>query len=72
MPTEPPITDWAFPGRGLIRGNALADYVREEVGNRPFDKLRIPLGIVATGTLSFSSSPRPVGCSCPALARTCP
>jgi NTE family protein len=45
---ESRLTDWAFPGRGLIRGNALADYVREEVGNRPFDKLRIPLGIVAT------------------------
>ena len=45
---ESRLTDWAFPGRGMIRGNALADYIREQVGNRSFDQLKIPLGIVAT------------------------
>jgi NTE family protein len=45
---ESRLTDWAFPGRGMIRGTALADYVREQVGNRSFDQLKIPLGIVAT------------------------
>jgi NTE family protein len=45
---ESALTDWAFPGRGLIRGDALARYVREEVGNRSFDQMKIPLGIVAT------------------------
>ena len=45
---ESRLTDWAFPGRGMIRGNALADYVREQVGNHSFDQMKIPLGIVAT------------------------
>ena len=45
---ESRLTDWSFPGRGMIRGTALADYVREQVGNRSFDQLKIPLGIVAT------------------------
>ena len=45
---ESRLTDWAFPGRGMIRGTALADYIREQVGNRSFDQLKIPLGIVAT------------------------
>jgi NTE family protein len=45
---ESRLTDWAFPGRGMIRGTALADYVREQVGNRSFDQMKIPLGIVAT------------------------
>ena len=45
---ESALTDWSFPGRGLIRGEALARYVREQVGNRTFDQLKMPLGIVAT------------------------
>jgi NTE family protein len=45
---ESAITDWAFPGRGLIRGEALARYVREQVGHRPIEQLPLPLGIVAT------------------------
>ena len=45
---ESRLTDWAFPGRGMIRGTALADYIREQVGNRTFDQMKIPLGIVAT------------------------
>ena len=45
---ESALTDWSFPGRGLIRGAALADYVRAQVGNRSFDQMKIPLGIVAT------------------------
>ena len=31
---ESAITDWSFPGRGLIRGEALARYVREHTGGR--------------------------------------
>src|SRR5258705_8595722 len=31
---ESAFTDWSFPGRGLIRGEALARYVRENTGNR--------------------------------------
>jgi NTE family protein len=45
---ETAITDWSFPGRGLIRGDALARYVREHTGGRTIEKLPLPLGIVAT------------------------
>ncbi len=45
---EGAITDWAFPTRGLIRGEALARYVREQTGNRPIEHMKLPLGIVAT------------------------
>lgn len=45
---ESAITDWSFPGRGLIRGEALARYVREQTGHRPIEALPLPLGIVAT------------------------
>ena len=45
---EGAITDWAFPGRGLIRGEALARYVREQTGQRPIEQMKLPLGIVAT------------------------
>lgn len=45
---ESAITDWAFPGRGLIRGEALAKYVREQTGGRLIEQLPLSLGIVAT------------------------
>lgn len=45
---EAAITDWGFPGRALIRGEALARYVREATGNRPIERFPLPLGIVAT------------------------
>ena len=45
---ESAITDWSFPGRGLIRGEALARYVREQTGSRTIEAMRLPLGIVAT------------------------
>ena len=45
---EGSITDWAFPTRGLIRGEALARYVREKTGNKLIEQMSIPLGIVAT------------------------
>jgi NTE family protein len=45
---EGAITDWAFPTRGLIRGEALARYVREQTGGRSIEQMRLPLGIVAT------------------------
>jgi NTE family protein len=45
---ESAITDWAFPGRGLIRGEALARYVREQTGGKTIEQLPLPLGIVAT------------------------
>jgi NTE family protein len=45
---ESAITDWSFPGRGLIRGEALANYVRKSTDNLPLERMKIPLGIVAT------------------------
>ncbi len=45
---EGTITDWAFPGRGLIRGDALARYVREQTGSKPIEQMKMRLGIVAT------------------------
>ncbi|GAP35691.1 UPF0028 protein YchK [Piscinibacter sakaiensis] len=45
---ESSFTDWAYPGRGLLRGEQLARYVREHTGGRPIEQMRLPLGIVAT------------------------
>jgi NTE family protein len=45
---ESAITDWSFPGRGVIRGEALARYVREQTGGLAIEKMKLPLGIVAT------------------------
>ncbi len=45
---ESAITDWAFPGRGLIRGEALAKFVREHTGGKAIEAMVLPLGIVAT------------------------
>lgn len=45
---ESAITDWSFPGRGVLRGEALARYVREHTGGRTIEQLPRPLGIVAT------------------------
>jgi NTE family protein len=45
---ESAITDWGYPGRGLIRGEALARYVREQTAARNIEQMKLPLGIVAT------------------------
>lgn len=45
---EGAITDWTFPMRGLIRGEALARFIRDKTGNRSIEQLPVPLGIVAT------------------------
>lgn len=45
---ESALTDWSFPGRGVIRGDALARYVREHTGGRTIEQMKVPLGIVAT------------------------
>ncbi|MFM2054324.1 MAG: hypothetical protein RL456_2361 [Pseudomonadota bacterium] len=45
---ESTITDWAFPLRGMIRGEALARYVRQQTGGRLIEQMPMPLGIVAT------------------------
>jgi NTE family protein len=45
---ESAFTDWSFPGRGLIRGQGLANYVRDNTGGLRIEQMRLPLGIVAT------------------------
>lgn len=42
------ISDWILPDRGVIRGEALQNYVNIVLGNRPMEKLRRTLGVVAT------------------------
>jgi len=45
---ETAFADWSYPGRGLIRGEALAKFVRDHTAGRTIEQLRLPLGIVAT------------------------
>lgn len=45
---ESGLTDLAFPGRGLIRGEALARYVRSQTSGLAIEQMKMPLGIVAT------------------------
>jgi NTE family protein len=45
---ESAFADWSFPGRGLLRGEALARFVRQHTGGRMIEQMRLPLGVVAT------------------------
>lgn len=47
---EATLTDWVLPlgGRGLLRGEALARYVREAVGGKTIEQMKHPLGVLAT------------------------
>jgi NTE family protein len=45
---ETAFADWSFPGRGLLRGEALAKFVREHTAGKQIEQMRLPLGIVAT------------------------
>ncbi len=45
---ESAFADWSFPLRGVIRGEALAKYVRQNTGGRNIEQMKLPLGIVAT------------------------
>jgi NTE family protein len=49
---ESTLTDWAYPGRGLLRGEAVARYVREHTEGRQIETMKTPLGIVATDLAS--------------------
>jgi NTE family protein len=42
------VSDWSLPDRGVIRGEALQNYVNRAIGNRPIEALPRMLGIVAT------------------------
>lgn len=47
---EVTLTDWSLPimGRGMLRGEALARYVRQAVNARLIENMVLPLGILAT------------------------
>lgn len=45
---ESSITDWIFPGRSLLKGEALAKFVRTSTAGKTIEGMRLPLGIVAT------------------------
>jgi NTE family protein len=47
---EAEITDWTLPffSRGILRGEALSNYVNRQVNNKLIESLPIALGIVAT------------------------
>jgi len=47
---EATLTDWILPlvSRGLLRGEALARYVRQAVGGKLIEQMKLPLGILAT------------------------
>jgi NTE family protein len=45
---EGAITDWSFPLRGLIRGEALARFIRDKTAGKAIEQMVLPLGIVAT------------------------
>jgi NTE family protein len=45
---ESALTDWSFPGRGMIRGEALAKFVRQQTNSLTIEQMKLPLGIVAT------------------------
>lgn len=47
---EATLTDWMLPivSRGVLRGEALARYVRQAVGGRLIQDMALPLGVLAT------------------------
>jgi NTE family protein len=45
---ETAFADWSYPGRGLIRGEALARFIRDKTNHRQIEQMKIPLGVVAT------------------------
>ena len=51
---EAALTDWMLPllSRGMLRGEALARYVRQAVGGRQLQDMSPPLGVLATDLAS--------------------
>jgi len=45
---ETAFADWMYPGRGLLRGEGLARYVRQHTDGLSIEAMKRPLGIVAT------------------------
>jgi NTE family protein len=45
---ESQISDWSLPDRGVIRGEALQNFINRAIGQRPLEKLPRVLAVVAT------------------------
>jgi NTE family protein len=45
---EDMLVDWTFPNRGMLKGEALQDFINQKVKNLPIQKMPKPLGVVAT------------------------
>ncbi|MBS1211448.1 MAG: patatin, partial [Proteobacteria bacterium] len=45
---EDMLADWTLPNRGVLKGEALQDFINQQVKNLPMQKLPKPLGVVAT------------------------
>ncbi|MFZ5509484.1 MAG: patatin-like phospholipase family protein [Pseudomonadota bacterium] len=45
---EAAVSDWSLPDRGVLKGEALQNYVNRTLNNRPLEKLNRPLAVVAT------------------------
>ncbi len=45
---ESALTDWSLPDRGVLKGEALQDFVNKILQNRPMERLAKPFGAVAT------------------------
>ncbi len=42
------VTDWSVFGKGMLKGEALQDFVNKAVGNKSIENLKIPFACVAT------------------------
>jgi len=45
---EDMVTDWTLPDRGVLKGEALQDFINQKVRNLSIQKMPRPLGVVAT------------------------
>jgi len=45
---EGQVSDWSLPDRGVIRGEALQNFINSAIGQRPLEKLPRLFGVVAT------------------------
>ncbi|QDX80368.1 esterase [Denitratisoma sp. DHT3] len=46
------VGDWSLPDRGVLKGEALQNFINRAVGNRPLEKLAKPFAAVATDLAS--------------------
>jgi NTE family protein len=49
---EGQVSDWTLPDRGVIKGEALQNFINKTLNNKPLEKLARPFGVVATDLAS--------------------